>query len=126
MRLAGHLISLGPPYLLRGPLADPSQSSTNRAGVLADQSLFESMVTSSWKGARKFHYVGIDSTALVVDFLGPGFETRDYLGSRRLRDIFVLNFRKEAFGGHFSFQRLATLADLSDSSFLRRGCLFRI
>ena len=64
----------------RGGGSTPSPSSTNRAGVLADQSLFESMVASSWKGARKFHYVGIDSTALVVDFLGPGFETRDYLG----------------------------------------------
>ena len=87
MRLAGHLISLGPPYLLRGPLADPSQSSTNRAGVLADRSLFESMVTSTWKDAKKFHYVGIESTAETRALLGPGSKTRAMLGLWRLRDI---------------------------------------
>ena len=87
MRLAGHLISLGPPYLLRGPLADPSQSSTNRAGVLADRSLFESMVASSWKDAKKFHYIGIDSTAETRALLRPGSKTRAALGLCWQRDI---------------------------------------
>ena len=87
MRLAGRLISLGPPYLLIRSLADPSQSLTNRAGVLADQSLFESMVSSTWRGARKFHYVGIDSTAKPRALLGPGSKTRATLGLWRLRDI---------------------------------------
>ena len=63
MRLAGRLIHSGSSYLLRGPLADPSQSSRNQAGVVADPSLFESMVSSTWNGVRRGFYVGIDSTA---------------------------------------------------------------
>ena len=63
MRLAGRLIDLGSSYLLRGPLADPSQSLRNQAGVVADPSLFESMVPSTWKGVRRGYYVGFDSTA---------------------------------------------------------------
>ena len=41
----------------------PSQSSRNRAGVLADPSLFEETVPSTWKSAENGFYVGIDSTA---------------------------------------------------------------
>ena len=87
MRLAGRLISSGSPYLLRGPLADPSQSLTNRAGVLADQSLFESMVSSTWNDARNDFYVGIDSTAETRALLGPGSKTRATLGLWRQWDI---------------------------------------
>ena len=87
MRLAGRLISLGPPYLQRGPLADPSQSLINRAGVLTDPSLFESMAYSTWNDARNDFYVGIDSTAETRALLGPGSKTRAALGLWRQRDI---------------------------------------
>ena len=48
---------------------------------------FEMVALSTWRGAQKGAHVGIDSTSLVVDFLQPGFETRENLQSTRHRDI---------------------------------------
>ena len=80
MRLAGRLIDSGSLYLLRGPLADPSQSLRNQAGVVADRSVFETINTSTWSGAGKGFYVGIDSTAKTQVLLWSGSKTRAALG----------------------------------------------